>query len=141
MDIGKARQAYGAQVAVRGVDHELHCCRQGLLAETLGRAALGGARAGFGGQPLLGELIDQRQHHPQVVAPRSDAVLAHQRGIQAGHVRLDDAPRDAASEQMQGSAAVRGAVARLMRGQRHTGTQVSAHQQRVDHTGCRASVG
>ena len=45
-----------------------------------------------------------------------------------------------AREEVQRRPAVRRAVARLVRGQRHAGTEVRADEQRIDHAGCRAGI-
>jgi hypothetical protein len=71
---------------------------------------------------------------------RADAVGAHQRRVQAGDVGLHHAGRDAGGEQVQRRAAVRSAIAALVRGKRGAGAQVRAHEQRVDHPGRRARI-
>ena len=141
VDVREARQsAAGREVPVGRVHHELHRRRHRLVRVALGRARRRGARARLGRQPPLHEPIHQREHRAEVVARRPDPVRAHQRRIQARDVGLDDAPRHAGREQVQRRAAVRRAVAGLVRGQRHARAQVRAHEQRVDHAGGRTGV-
>ena len=140
--VREARQAAArGEVSVRRVHDQLHGRRHRLVGVALRRARRRRARARLGGEPLLDQPIDQREQRAEPVARRADPVRAHQRRVQAGDVGLDDALCHAGGEQVQRRAAVRRAIAGLVRGQRRSRTQVSAHQQRIDHAGSRPGIG
>ena len=81
-----------------------------------------------------------RQHRAEPIARRPDPIGAHQRRIQARHVRLHHAPRHARREQVQRRAGVRRAVARLVRRQRRVRSQIGADEQRIEDARRRARV-
>ena len=142
MDVGEAREtAARGEIAVRRVHDELHRRRHRLVRVALGRAGRRGTRARLRRESLLDQPVDEREQRAEVVARRPDAIGAHQRGIQARDVGLHDALRDAGREEVQRGAAVRRAVALLVRGQRHARAQVRAHEQRIDDAGRGAGVG
>jgi hypothetical protein len=116
--VGEAREPHRAQVAVGRVHDDLHRRREGLVRVALGRP--GGRRAAgcLGGEPLVHEPVDEGEQRAQPVARGADAVLAHERRVEARHVGLDDALRHARGEEVQRGAGVHGAVAAERRGER-----------------------
>ena len=140
VDIGKSSQAAGAEIAVGGVDDELHRGRHRLVGRALRRARRCGAAGCLRGEPPLDEAIDECEHRAEGISRRPDPERAHQRWIQARDVGLDDPVRHTRGEQVQRGTRVRRAIARRVRGQRGVRAEIGAHEQRIDHAGRRACI-
>jgi len=98
VDVGEAGEAASGEVAVGGIHHELHRRGHGFVAVAFGGGVRRGARGGFGSEAEFDKAVDQGEHCAQMVARGADTEGAHERGIEAGDIGLNDTVGDAGGE-------------------------------------------
>jgi hypothetical protein len=75
MHVREPRQpAAGREIPVRGVDDQLHGRRHRFVREAFAGTGGRGPRAGLRFEPALEQAIDEREHRPERIARRTDAV-------------------------------------------------------------------